>query len=293
MGADGPPGPAGSAQSTQGNDDHAKKSRTRRARAWIGGILAATVLAVATAFGTGLGQKLSSDLTGNSDSGGSQSGVQSSNPAGTPKSPAQTGLPILKPPVDLCAKLEVGLQCTLDNLDSGTDAIDRTSDLKKAPGCPGPAYLKWAATNAVRVGNQMWLTITSSTNAVVVIANFAASIVKRSPPLHTPQLVCAGGSDIRLYVTVYLDTNPATVTYYCNDVKCPEPQYVLHKGDTVQVLISAGSTRYLTQWHGTFNIIVNGRVYPLDLGNNIVTPSISKEEYCQDGGAKWVPCASQ
>jgi hypothetical protein len=199
---------------------------------------------------------------------------------------------------NLCAQLHMDIQCVLS--DTGSNSyMSRKSAIKinSVPNCATnpEGFLKWARVNAVGNDNALVLNIASLGHAIVEIENLRISLIKREPPLRTVQMDCAGGAGPNNYVyaIVLLDGNPPKVSYECGGDPCSVPNVTVQPGGNAQFHILAYSNHWLTEWRARINLIVNGRLVTIDLGDYICTPIpvAGKFPDCEPSGSQWA-CTS-
>jgi hypothetical protein len=178
---------------------------------------------------------------------------------------------------NLCAQLHMDIQCVLSDTGSNSYMARKPAiNLDGVPTCDTnlSGFLKWTQVNAVGGSNALVLNIASLGHAIVEIENLRISLIKREPPLHTLEIDCAGGAGPSNYVyaTVLLDGNPPEVSYWCGNAPCPVPNVTVQPGGNAQFHILAYSYHWLTEWTARIDLIVNGRLDTIDLGNYISTP---------------------
>jgi len=198
---------------------------------------------------------------------------------------------------NLCAHLHMDIQCVLSDTGSNSYMSRKsTTKLDGVPNCSAnlSGFLKWARVNAVGGSNALVLNIASLGHAIVEIENLRISLIKREPPLRTVQMDCAGGAGPSNYVyaIVLLDGNPPKVSYECGGDPCPVPNVTVQPGGNAQFHILAYGSRWLTEWNARLNLIVNGRLVTIDLGDYISTPTdFGGVPDCEPSGSRWA-CTS-
>jgi hypothetical protein len=199
---------------------------------------------------------------------------------------------------NLCARLQVDIQCILSDIGSNSYmSRDPISNLNGVPTCGTDMteFLKWAKVHAIGTANSLVLIINSLGHAVVDVENLRVSLVLRTPPPRTLEIDCAGGGEgpsNYVYSIVHLDSNPPSVTYYCEDSPCSVPNVVVNPGGNAQFYISAYSYRWLTEWAARIDLIVNGELVTINLGSYVTTTAPTGVRDCEStGGPRWV-CAS-
>jgi hypothetical protein len=195
---------------------------------------------------------------------------------------------------NLCAQLHMDVQCVLS--DTGSNSYMSRKPATNLDGVPTCAtnpsgFLNWARTNAVGGSNALVLNIASLGQAVVEVENLRISLIKREPPLRTLQIDCAGGRGPSNYIysTVLLDENPPQVSYSCGNEPCPVPNITVQPRGTAQFHILAYSYHWLTEWNARIDLIVNGKLVTIDLGDYVSTP-IPAYGYvpdCQPSDYQW------
>lgn len=137
----------------------------------------------------------------------------------------------------------------------------------------------------------MVLNIASLGHAIVEVENLRVSLIKREPPLRTLEIDCAGGRGPSNYIysTVLLDGNPPKVSYWCGNDPCPVPNVTVQPGGTAQFHILAYSYHWLTKWNARIDLIVNGRLVTIDLGDYVSTaiPGYGYFPGCEPSGNLW------
>jgi hypothetical protein len=204
---------------------------------------------------------------------------------------AHRGPEVLSSQHNLCARFKVAVHCTLNVVSSNSFmTLKAATNLKGVPTCSNnlTGFFKWADTHALPVTDILILNITSDSHALVEIEDLRVSIVTRSRPLRTTRIDCAGGAEDYLYSSIDLDRNPPKVVYYCNGRRCLAPNAILQKGGGMEFYIAAGSLKWLTHWHARIDLLVDGRLLTLDLGNYVSTPYLTTGGVdCYSGGNHW------
>jgi hypothetical protein len=168
--------------------------------------------------------------------------------------------------------------------------LKRMKNLEGVPSCSNniPGFLKWADTHALGAANVLILNVTSDSRAPVDVENLRVSIIRRSRMLRTTRINCAGGATGYIYSSINLDTDPPKVGYYCNNRRCPAPNVILQKGDSVELHIVAGGVKWLTHWRGQIDLLVSGRLITLNLGNYVSAPYLTTGGVtCDPSGSHW------
>jgi hypothetical protein len=180
---------------------------------------------------------------------------------------------------NLCAQLRINIQCVLSDIGANSYMSRKPAvNLQNVPTCAEsvPGFLKWARANAVGESNRLVLNIASLGHATVEIENLRVSVIKRELPLHTTQIDCGGGKGTGpsnyIYATALLDGNPPQVSYDCGANPCPVPNVTIQPGGNAQFYILAYGSKRLTEWAGAIDLIVNGRLVTINLGNYVSTP---------------------
>jgi hypothetical protein len=173
----------------------------------------------------------------------------------------------------------MNIQCVLSDIGSNSYMSRKTAvNLRNVPTCGKsvPDFLKWTRANAVGESNRLVLNIASLGHATVEIENLRISVIKRELPLHTTQIDCGGGKDTGpsnyIYATALLDGNPPHVSYDCGANKCPVPNVTIQPGKNAQFYILAYGSKWLTEWAAAIDLIVDGRLVTINLGNYVSTP---------------------
>jgi hypothetical protein len=180
---------------------------------------------------------------------------------------------------NLCVRLHMNIQCVLSDLGANSYMSRKPAvDLRGVPTCGKsvPGFLKWARTNAVGESNRLVLNIASLGHATVEIENLRVSVIERELPLHTTQIECGGGKGTGpsnyIYATALLDGNPPHVSYDCGANPCPVPNVTIQSGGNAQFYILAYGFKRLTEWAAAVDLIVDGRLVTINLGNYVSTP---------------------
>jgi hypothetical protein len=202
---------------------------------------------------------------------------------------------------NLCARLAVDIQCVLSDIGSNSYMTRQSvGNLVGVPTCADnlPGFMRWAHSYAIAINDALVLSIASPGKATVEIENLRASVIERQPPLRTTQVDCAGGEEAPsdyIYSTVLLDGNPPSVSYHCGTTPCPAPDVTIQPGGSAQLHITAYGYHSLTEWAARVDLIVNGKLITVNLGDYLATPlpSWSSVPDCQTGAnGKW-QCVSK
>lgn len=180
---------------------------------------------------------------------------------------------------NLCAQLHINVQCVLSDIGANSYMSRKPIvNLRDVPACTKsvPNFLKWTRANAIGESNRLVLNIASLGHATVEIENLRVSVIGRELPLHTTQIDCGGGAGTGpsnyVYATALLDGNPPHVSYDCGANPCPVPNVTIQPGGNAQFYILAYGSKWLTEWAAAIDLIVNGRLVTVNLGNYVSTP---------------------
>lgn len=172
-------GSTGAEQPKHHGHRRAKVVWWKRPLPWVGAILTATVIAIATAFGTGIGQKLSSAATGNPApaSAPTESTATPLVPAGRPTlTPADRESP--RPSPVLIEDLQVEFYQDYSFV-SPVELILNRSKLAKL----AASWSTWPQSPGMVMANQQWiiLTLAGNESAPVTINNMTILKICQAP----------------------------------------------------------------------------------------------------------------